>query len=327
MSKFTRVAQTSQSLSLAAMEEASRSGLRQADIEHLFLALVIDDQSAGRSLREAGISLDAARRAVEEQHAAQVASLGIQASFPEPGRIVFHETDGYEWAPRAAELLTQSASKGKAGDTAAVLRELLSEPSGLIGDILTRLQTTPAEVLGILSRASEPVAAAKVTPQKGAITGLREVFVPAPAEDVWVLVSDPARVPEWEISTGSIDREEQDAAVGARWTGRAPQTRPDGKPLRIKPRYRRREIELVYLEPATAVTWQLTYPDSPASAGIRHAFALEEVAGGTQVRIRTTWKRARTWRRIVTWPLRPLMRFVVWLSLFQMGSAISRAFR
>ena len=41
MSKFVRAAQTSQSLSLAAMEEASRAGLRVADLEHLVLALVI----------------------------------------------------------------------------------------------------------------------------------------------------------------------------------------------------------------------------------------------------------------------------------------------
>ena len=41
MNKLVRAAQTSQSLSLAAMEEASRRGLREADIEHLFLALVI----------------------------------------------------------------------------------------------------------------------------------------------------------------------------------------------------------------------------------------------------------------------------------------------
>jgi len=83
MSKFVRAAQTSQSLSLAAMEEASRAGLRVADLEHLFLALVISDQPAGGSLRSMGIDLDGARRAVEEAHAAQLASLGVL-----PGDVV-----------------------------------------------------------------------------------------------------------------------------------------------------------------------------------------------------------------------------------------------
>ncbi|PPF56571.1 hypothetical protein C5C55_08665 [Rathayibacter sp. AY1C2] len=94
MSKLARVAQTTQALSLAAMEEASRAGLRIADLEHLFLALVINDQPAGEALRGMGVDLDDARRAVEEQHAAQLASLGIRASFPDTGRIVFHETAG-----------------------------------------------------------------------------------------------------------------------------------------------------------------------------------------------------------------------------------------
>ena len=85
MNKFVRAAQTSHSLSLAAMEEASREGLRAADIEHMFLALVIDAQPAGHALRSLGIDLDSARRAVKEQHDAQLASLGIEASFPEAG--------------------------------------------------------------------------------------------------------------------------------------------------------------------------------------------------------------------------------------------------
>ena len=96
MSKFVQAAQTSQVLSLTALEEASRQGLREADIEHLFLALVLSDQVAGRVLREMGIGIDDARRAVREQHDAQLASLGVRAVLPDPGRIVFHETDGYE---------------------------------------------------------------------------------------------------------------------------------------------------------------------------------------------------------------------------------------
>ncbi len=65
MSKFTRYATTSQSLSLAAMEEASRRGLRTADLDNLFLALVLDDQSAGRALRNFGVTITSVRAAVE----------------------------------------------------------------------------------------------------------------------------------------------------------------------------------------------------------------------------------------------------------------------
>ncbi|KAA9394526.1 hypothetical protein FCK90_06830 [Kocuria coralli] len=64
MSKLVRIARTSQELSLAAMEEASRQGRREADLEHLFIALVLTDQPAGRILRGLGITLDDARRGV-----------------------------------------------------------------------------------------------------------------------------------------------------------------------------------------------------------------------------------------------------------------------
>ncbi len=53
MSKFTTSLATSHNLSLAAMEEASRVGQRTADIDHLFLALVMNKDVAGQVLRKA----------------------------------------------------------------------------------------------------------------------------------------------------------------------------------------------------------------------------------------------------------------------------------
>ncbi len=47
MSRFTDSASTSYSLSITAMEEASRVGQREADIDHLFLALTVSEQTAG----------------------------------------------------------------------------------------------------------------------------------------------------------------------------------------------------------------------------------------------------------------------------------------
>lgn len=48
MSKFTDAATTSHTLSVAAMEEASRFGQRSTDIDHMFLALVVSEQVAGQ---------------------------------------------------------------------------------------------------------------------------------------------------------------------------------------------------------------------------------------------------------------------------------------
>lgn len=329
MSKFIRAAQTSQSLSLAAMEEASRLGLREADIEHMFLALVISDQSAGHALRSLGIDLDAARRAVEDQREAQLASLGLEASFPEAGRIVFHETDGYQWSKRAADLIARSSANGRHGDAAAVLRELAAEPSGLIADILQRLGTAPDALIEHLDRldpAGEQTgsAAPKV---KGRISGSTETFVPATIDEVWELLASPARVPEWEMSVGSIDHTAQDTMPGALWQGHTPTHHPDGKPVRVKPQFRRRSIELVSAHRPDQVTWRFAYPDSPRSRPALKTFTLATATGGTQVTVTTSWSLSRGWRRLVGLPLRPLQKFLIWIGLFQTGSAISRAFR
>src|SRR5690606_16041423 len=68
MSAFLNTAATMQTLSVAGMEEASRDGRREGDLEHVLLALVLSEQSAGQVLRGLGITLDAARLAVREQH-------------------------------------------------------------------------------------------------------------------------------------------------------------------------------------------------------------------------------------------------------------------
>lgn len=329
MSKVVRAAQTSQSLSLAAMEEASRLGIRTADIEHLFLALVISDQSAGRALRGMGIDLDTARRAVEEQYAAQLASLGIEASFPEAGRIVFHETDGYEWSKRASDLIARSSGKDRKGDAAAVLRELVEEPSGLIADILDHLGTTPHAVLEHLDRfgsLAEKTAPAPVKVQ-GRVSASTATFVPAPMEKVWEFLADPTHVPDWEMSVGSIDHADQDVTPGTVWQGLAPASHPDGRPVKVKPRFRRCRIELVEAHQPERIAWSFAHPDAPRSSPVLSEFTLAATTGGTQVHITKSWSRRQGWRRLAALPLLPVQKFLVWITMFQAGSAVSRAFR
>ncbi|WP_104165235.1 SRPBCC domain-containing protein [Cryobacterium sp. N22] len=329
MKKLVGAAQTSQTLSLAAMEEASRLGLREADIEHLFLALVISDQTAGRALRSMGINLDVARRAVEEQHEAQLALLGVDASFPGAGRIVFHETGGYEWSKRAYDLIARSGGKNKNGDAAAVLRELVAEPSGLITGILHRLGTTSDALLEGLTQIDEldEQTAPTAARAKGSVSGSTETFVPAPVEEVWEFLADPTHIHKWEMSVGSIDHSGQDAVLGMVWQGHAPTRRPDGKPVKVRPEFRRRSVELVQTHRPDRIAWRFTYPDTSRSRPILTEFILAATAGGTQITITTSWFRYSGWRRLVGLPLRPAQKFLVWITLFQTGSAISRAFR
>ncbi len=243
--------------------------------------------------------------------------------------IVFHETDGYELKQRAADLIGRAGGKSRDGSAAAVLRELLAEPSGLIADILHRLDATPQEVLERLDRsvAGGVATAPEPSVSKGRTTGTQETFVPAPAAQVWAFLADPVRVPEWEVSVGSIELSGQEARPGAVWEGRAPEARQDGKPLKIKPLFRRRLIELVTAECPHRLAWSFEYPDASQSRPILTEFTLAPTTGGTQVTITTSWTRRTGWRRLVGVPLRPLQKLMVWLHLFQTGSAISRAFR
>lgn len=332
MNKFVRSAQTSQSLSLAAMEEASRLGLRQADLEHLLLALVINEQPGGRALRSLGITMETARRAVEDQHETQLASLGIEAAFPEAGKIVFHETNGYEWSTRATDLIARASSRGNKGDASAVLRELVAEPSGLIANILDRLGTTADVVLERLDQYDTPEVsttppAAPTPAVKGRVSGTRQTFVPAPLDEVWEFLTDPTKIPEWEMGVGSIDHDQREPGIGDVWQGQTPTRRPDGKPLKSKPQFRRRSIDFVAADRPNYSAWRFAYPDSPHSVSVLTEFSLEPAAGGTQITITTSWNRHPGWRRLVGLPFRPAQKFLVWFALFQMGSAISRAFR
>jgi len=275
-----------------------------------------------------GIDIDSARLAVAEQHDQQLAALGVEAAFPQAGPIVFHETDGYEWSPRARDLIARSSGKGKSGDAAAVLRELVGESSGLITDILGRLGTTPDALREVLDETDSAEATATTTTEaKGRAGGSIEIFVPAPVDDVWSLLENPARIPEWESSIGTVDQIGQDPAPGTTWTAAAPTSYPDGRPPKIKPPFRRRSVELVSAQRPGTIAWSFGFPDVPRSNPVLTEFILVTTAGGTHVEIRKSWLRRRGWRGLVAFPLRPIQKFLVWINLLHTGSAVSRAFR
>ncbi|OKL54937.1 hypothetical protein BSZ39_01280 [Bowdeniella nasicola] len=113
MTKNTTALAAVHTLSLAAIEEASRRGEHAVGVEHLFLALVLNGQAAGQTLRSFGITLELARAAVDAQHADQLSLLGIHTQMPAPGPVTIHKTSGYEWSPGALEVIKR-AGKGEA---------------------------------------------------------------------------------------------------------------------------------------------------------------------------------------------------------------------
>ena len=332
MSKFTDAATTSHSLSVAAMEEASRFGQRSTDIDHMFLALVVSEQVAGQVLRSAGITLEAARDAVSEQHSAQLASLGISTGPPSQGQIVFHETGGYEWSDRALEVIKRASDGEKRGDAAAVLRELVAEPSGMIEQVLQRLGSASDLVIARLDEVQRyPTLMPKRIIQPGRRSGSTEAFAPAPLEQVWELLANPTRMPEWEPMIGEVTLEEtqKEAQIGDRWIARARTRRADGKPIRIKPAFQTQDVELVGCTGETMIEWRFTYPDSALADAKQVRIELEPAAGGTQLRISLKWERNsnRPSRPIRGLLIRPLVRFGIWIQLSQLSGGISRTFR
>lgn len=337
MSKFTTMAVASHSISVRAMEEASRRGRRTADIDDMLVALALDAQTAGQVLRSLGVTMDAVRDAVSAQHTDMLADVGIVADTAESGRITFHQTAAsYEWNQRSLEVMKRAGEAGKSGDAVALLRELLDEPSGLIASILARLDLSSAEVRARLDEAARiPEHQPGADSDPNVRSGASDVFVPAPAADVWSFLVDPARIPEWDSALGTIDIEDPAAettvapALGSTWEARSLTERPyDGKKLKVNADVLRQRVELTALSPESTIAWRFTYPDA-VNANARHVrFDLSPAAGGTQLRIVFRWERDPN-RRLprLRFLLRPIHRFIVWMMLSQIGAGVSRAFR
>lgn len=329
MSKLTVATATMYELSLAGAEEASRLGERSGDIDHLLLALTISEQVAGQVLRALGIDLERARAAVEQQHTEQLASLGVQAAAPGPGRITFHERGDFEWNDRALDVLRRAAKGGKRGYAAAVLRELVAEGSGLIEAILQRLETTPQQVRELLDQAERYPSQPSGTFDGRSLSGSGAAHVAAPAAEVWALLSDPARMPEWDLGFGRVGDVPDEVVPGSTWTAYALETAPDGKPQRVRPDRRRARIELVEIQSMVAIEWTTTWPDAATSNTRRTRIELEPAAGGTRLLIHQGWERTGSRRGIppLRWVMRPLYTFAIWLQISQLGASIGRAFR
>jgi uncharacterized protein YndB with AHSA1/START domain len=113
----------------------------------------------------------------------------------------------------------------------------------------------------------------------------RETHVPAPPEEVWRLVSDPVRLPQWWPAVSRVED-----ASSAAWT--TVLSSPKGKSIRVD--YTRVEVE-----PERRLVWRQEVDESPFERIL--ASALTEIAlsadeGGTRVTIALDQK-PRGWAR------------------------------
>jgi uncharacterized protein YndB with AHSA1/START domain len=345
MSTLKDLFHRSQSISVAAKEEYLRSGHPEIDVEHLFLALLIVGGPSGRVLGELGVTLHGAREATERVHAEQIGSLGLtpptslaSSTIPDP------MASDTRWSDRALKVMRHDNSLG---DDTILLGHLLDEPSGHVVRVLQQLGLSESAVRESIAtytdsteqrspdgpqdnspRGDSP-AGGSSSVEPGATgptrSGWQDVvysgYIPASPDLVWSLVSDPVRRLEWDgyYYDSAVLRDDGILTTAARLT------RPDGKPNRVKPAFRRTEHVVSRYEEGALIEWHLTWPDKP---GIKTVLRMrvEVRPDGTGTTIRLTQSRLKR-RSLVRWVLGPLYRFSAWQGLFARASAISRALR
>ncbi len=341
MKRWTTALSTANELSLVAIEEASRRGVRSADLEHLLLALTVSDQPAGALLRRHGATLEAVRDAVDEHHAEHLAAVGItDASFPRE-RLREDAVEHTDLTERVRTVFHHASAKDRPGDAAAVLSQLLAEPSGTVRDILSRVPVDADAVAQELTGLPRQRSGRAVTVRPGVLAAEREQFVPAEPSTVWALVSAADRLPEWEPSVVSLQPAAAEAAEAAGppagppgeatavWSGTPrPRRRRDGRPVPPRPGWERVLIERVEHHQDERVLWRFSHPDAPRAAQRTLEITLRPSPGGTTVQLGTQWtrpqRRTLPGLRLIA---RPLTRFAAWLHLHQVGAGISRALR
>lgn len=112
-----------------------------------------------------------------------------------------------------------------------------------------------------------------------------ETVVPAAPEEVWGLVSDPARLAQWWPGVTRVEEATDDA-----WT--TVLSSPQGKSVRV-------DYSRVETEPERRVVWRQEVEESPFERILASAtteIALAEDAGGTRVTVSLD-QRPRGWAR------------------------------
>lgn len=309
MNKMTTALTTQHRLAVTAAEEASRLRQYAIDIDYMFLALVLSEHIAGQVLRSFGITLEKAREAIREQHADQLASLGIRAEMPVAGEMLPGGAGAPEWTPRALNILNQSAKGNRSGDAADVLRELLAESSGFIGQFLSRLDTTPEAVLARLDETDRHFSEPERAPRLDALAGTTESFIPAPVDQLWELLASPSRMPEWEPGVGNVKNPPRHISTGSTWIAHAVTQHPDGKPMRVRPARQTMHVKVTSHAEHQHIEWYFTWPDAPRSNARRIRIELTPAAGGSSLRISTMWVPDPAHARPLGAPLRWMGRF------------------
>lgn len=178
----------------------------------------------------------------------------------------------------------------------------------MLTELLHELGTTPADVLEELTRveASHNAGKKPSTRRPGEMTAATRVFTPTDITEVWALLSDPTRIPEWEPAIGAVEASKLTPSSDATWIAFARTTRPDGRPLRVSRKFRHVTVQMVEAVELARVVWGFAYPDALGSRPVRIEVDLSPATGGTDVAIVLSWRKRNGVKRLSA---RPSYRF------------------
>jgi hypothetical protein len=292
-------------LSMTATEEAHRFGHPAIDVEHVFLALLLSPTETGRQLRAAGIELDAARRAVQEEHRHRVSALGIHDTELAPRPVPATGAGEIDWNERTLVLFLHAG-----GDSQVLLRSLIDDPGGFVVAVLHRVGTDPSEVRAATgadpsARGGDPARSPHSREEV-----MLDAFVPAPLHAVWSLLDDPQRRPEWDTLVTHIEPAGPD-----RWLGRS--TPIKGWPT--SERARTCSITLTARVEPRLLEWEVALPHARNGKHDRLRIDLRDARGGTSVQL--------TLRDLSAHRAGRLRRFLARNELAGLAAGISRPFR
>lgn len=211
-------------LTVLADDERARQHHPEVDCEHLFLALLSLGGPVTTALAEAGVTLDAARAELAVRHAERIAGLGITIEAPEPnGPIPPYSARGQvDYSDRALSLMRSIPFDSGAAASLAAWKALRDEPSVDVDGLLARLGAD-ADAIERSAAAHADDAATPThgrKPHRDGHWSEYRTFVTAPPDELWALISDPARWMEWNGSEHTSARVLDDGTVETRQSRR-----------------------------------------------------------------------------------------------------------
>ncbi|MBP0644424.1 SRPBCC family protein, partial [Mycobacterium tuberculosis] len=87
----------------------------------------------------------------------------------------------------------------------------------MIESILQRLGTSPEAVLAELDRVERLSDRRSGSTSADALSGTAAAFVPAPIDDVWRLISDASRLPDWDPTIDAVEDGAAATSAGQSW--------------------------------------------------------------------------------------------------------------